>query len=316
MARAREWDVVVVGGANFDYLVRGPKLPRPGETLQGDDLMEGPGGKGANQAAAAARLGARTALVARIGNDDRGVKFAAQLEGEGVDIRHLIHDRQALTGIALVMGDHSGEKQILVAPGPNSRLSIKAGDAAKPVIASSRVVLLQLEIPVESVMEAARLAAESEAQVILDPSPAVPLPDELLRLVDVIRPNAAEAEVLTGIRPKDRNSARAAGERLVRRGVRVAAVQAGGDGNLLVWQDGEHWEPIILGDAVDSTGAGDAFAAGLAVALAEGRSLREAGAMASAAAALATTALGAMPSLPMRSAVNELLAQAGAAIRT
>lgn len=304
-----EWDVVVVGSVNTDFLIRGPKLPTPGETALGEEFHEGPGGKGANQAVAAARLGARTALVARLGRDRRGDELAERLSAEGVDLRHVGRDAEAATGAAVILVDHRGEKEILIAPGANGRMSAADVDAAADLIRSARVVLCQLEIPLEVVLAACRMARTAGAKTILDPAPARPLPDELLRLLDVIRPNAVEAEALTGVPVRDRAAARRAAKVLMGRGVGAVAVQAGDEGNLLVWADGECWMPKLPVKSIDATGAGDAFAAGLAVMLAEGRPLGEAGPFANAAAALATTVVGAQSGLPRREAVQRLLSE-------
>jgi ribokinase len=197
----------------------------------------------------------------------------------------------------------------MTAPGANLRLTAEDGRTATPAINSARVVLIQLEIPLESVLTAARLADQAGAKVILDPAPPVPVPDELLLLVDVLKPNSSEAEVLTDIHVQDRASARQAAQQLLERGVGAVAIQAGEEGDLLVWRDGEQWLPRLPVKSVDATGAGDAFAAALAVALSEGRSLAEAGSFASAAAALKTTKLGAQAGLPRRESVLALLAK-------
>jgi ribokinase len=207
------------------------------------------------------------------------------------------------------MVDGRGEKAILIAPGANGRMSAADVDAAAGLIQSARVVLCQLEIPLETVLTACRLARAAGARVVLDPAPARPLPDELLRLLDVIRPNSHEAETLTGVKVHDRASARQAADQLLSRGVGAVAVQAGDEGNLLVWSDGECWMPKLPVHSIDATGAGDAFAAGLAVMLAEGRPLSEAGPYANAAAALATTVVGAQAGLPTRDAVLRLLGE-------
>jgi ribokinase len=309
--RSGGYDVVVVGGANMDYLARGPELPKPGGTVQGDEFQEAPGGKGANQAVAAARLGARVAFVGRVGGDARGDAVVERIVAEGVDTRFVIRDAGAPTGVAVIQVDRRGEKQILTAPGANRRLGVGDVEAAAAVIRATRVLLAQLEPPLDTVMEAARLARDVGARVVLDPAPPTELPDELLRSVDVIRPNAGEAEVLTKVRVRDRASARKAAGALIARGVAVAVVQAGPEGNLMMWRDGECWLPLIPVESVDATGAGDAFAAALAVALAEGRALPEAGRIASAAAALTTMKLGAQAALPRRDEVLALLARAG-----
>jgi ribokinase len=311
MTRTIEWDILVVGGANTDYLVQGPRLPAPGETVEGDVFQEASGGKGANQAVAAARLGARVALVARVGIDKRSDALLAGLAQEGVETRYVLRDQEAPTGVALVLVG-GGEKQILTAAGANRRMSVADVEGAATAITTARVVLCQCEVPPEVVTRAAQLGREAGAKMILDPAPPVPLPDELFHLLDVIRPNATEAELLTGVKVKGRGSARTAAERLLGRGVGAAAVQAGDEGNLLVWTNGESWLPKLPVKSVDATGAGDAFAGALAVALAESRPLAEAGAFANAAAALATTALGAQAGLPRREAVLALLASLSA----
>lgn len=308
----KKWDVVVVGGANYDYLVRGSHLPGPGDTVQGETFQEAPSGKGANQAVAAARLGARVAFVARIGTDPHGDQIMERLAAEGVNTTHVIHDSDAPTGVALVQVSEQGEKQILVAPGANRRLNMADIERAAPALETTHILLTQLEISLESVKAAVRLGGGSQAQIVLDPAPPLDLPDEFLRMVDVVKPNAGEAESLTGVKVQDRNSARKAAQQLLERGVKVVAIQAGDEGDLLVWPEREQWLPRLLVESVDATGAGDAFAAALAVALAEGRPLAEAGLFANAAAALTTTKLGAQTALPRRQEVQTLLARSTA----
>lgn len=302
------WDVVIVGGANTDFLVRGPRLPRAGETARGEVFLESPGGKGANQAIAAARLGAKVALVARVGRDMRGSAIVARLDSEGVDITHVHRDPHAPTGVALVQVDEKGEKQILAAPEANLRLRPADVWRASDWISSARVLLLQLEIPMDAVRAAAELGHAAGVKVILDPSPISPLADDLFPLLAVIRPDAIEAEAITGVRIGGRDDARRAAERLLTRGVGAAAIAAPG-GNLIYWREGELWLPHIPVESVDETGAGDALVAALAVALSEGWAWDEAGAFASAAAALASTGIGAQGALPGREAVMELLAR-------
>ena len=302
-------DVAVVGKANIDYLVRGPRLPVPGQSVNGDAFQEAPGGKGANQAVGAARLGARVALVARVGRDARGDSVLASLHDEGVDTRQVTRDPVEATGVALCQVGASGEKQILSAAGANARLTAACVREAADVLRSARVVLCQLGVPLEAVEAAVRIGREAGARVVLDPGPPAPLPDSVIACLDVIRPNTSEAEILTGIRVCDRDSARAAARELLRRGARAAAVQAGEHGDVLMWGDREVWLPRFAVVRVDATGAGDAFASALAVCLAEGKELEEAGHFASACAALATTVLGAQASLPRREAVIALLRQ-------
>ena len=303
-------DVVVVGKANMDYLVRGPRLPSPGQSVNGDAFQEAPGGKGANQAVGAARLGARVALVARVGKDSRGAAVIRALRAEGIDVTHVREDPSAPTGVALCQVGGSGEKQILSAAGANARLTAADVREADALFSGARVVLCQLGVPLEAVAEAVRMGRAAGAIVVLDPGPPAPLPDDLIAQLDLIRPNTSEAQILTGIRVRDRLSAREAAADLLRRGAKAAAVQAGEFGDLLAWPGQEIWLPRFEVKRVDATGAGDAFASAFAVALAEGRSLAEGGPFASAAAALATTALGAQASLPTRTAVLELMRSA------
>jgi len=301
------WDVVVVGGANTDYLIRGNNMPAPGETVEGFEFQTAAGGKGANQAVAAARLGARVAFVGRVGADQRGRELIAQLKAEGVDCRYVVRDPRHATGTALIMVAGDGEKAILTAPGANAHLAQADVRQAVRAITGTRALLLQFEAPKPVVLCAARLAHRHSARVVLDPAPASYAPgDELLRLVDLIKPNAHEAEALTGIRPRDRAGARRAGHRLLECGVKAACIESGHAGNLLVWSGGEQWFPRIRVRTVDATGAGDAYAAAFAVALAEGQPLPAAGRFANAAAALKTTRLGAQAGLPDRKSVLAL----------
>jgi ribokinase len=251
------------------------------------------------------------ALVARVGRDARGEELVAALAAEGVGVSGVVTDAQAATGAALVMVGEGGEKQILVAPGANRRLSPADIERAADAVRRARAVLLQLEAPLETVLAALRLGRAAGACNVLDPAPAVPLPDELLALVDVIRPNAHEAGVIAGVEVRDRDSAREAARRLLDRGVRRAAAIGAGQGNLLVWRDGERWLEHLPVASVDATGAGDAFAAALAVACAEGQPWEQAGLFASAAAALATTRFGAQAGLPRRAEVLALMSRHG-----
>jgi ribokinase len=301
-------DVVVVGGAGTDYLARGATLPSPGHPARGEAFFEGPGGKGVNAALAAVRLGARAALIACVGDDEHGRGIRRQLAVEAVDVRHLRLDAGAATGVTLIHVDERGEKQTFAVPGANLCLRPEDVRAATPLIRGARVLVAQLEPPLETIAAAVETACAGGVRVILDPAPPRELPDDLLRAVDVVKPNASEAEALTGVRVHDRASARRAARALLARGAGAAAVEDGREGTLLLAPNAEHWLPRLEVASVDSTGAGDAFAAALAVALAEGRTLAEAGSFATAAAALATTRIGAYPSLPTRAAVLALLA--------
>jgi ribokinase len=311
MAASKHWDVVVIGGANTDYFLKGRRLPKPGETVDGKTFLTAPGGKGANQAVAAARLGARVAFVGRCGADARGDEMLQGLQREGIDTRRVVRDKMAPTGVALVMVDESGEKQIMVAPGANQRLSVADLQRAAELIRRARVVLMQFEVPMKSVLHAARLARKAGAKIVLDPAPPYPAPTGLLPLVDIIRPNSSEAKALTGIQVTDRASARRAARKFLALGVSAVVLQAGEEGNLIVRETSELPLPQIRVKTVDETGAGDAFIAALAVAAAQELPFELAGAFATAAAALATTRLGAQPAMPVRQEVLRLMAKSG-----
>lgn len=315
--------VVVIGGANTDFLIRAARLPRPGETITGQQFDHAEaGGKGANQAVAAARLGARVTFVGRIGADDRGRALLRRLAAEGIDVRHVVRDPRSHTGLAQISVDASGEKQILVAPGANQRLT--AADVRRPAvaraIARAHVLILQFEVPLAANLAAARIARRAGVPIVLDPAPALEhLPSAishrlsaLLRTITVLRANEHEAEALTGIRVTNRQSAQKAAEHLLEKFGLRAAIIAAGKGNLAVWREDAstihaHWLPRLKVKAIDATGAGDAFAAALAVSLAENEPLPDTAHFANAAAALATTKLGAQPALPKRPAVLALL---------
>jgi ribokinase len=301
------WDVVVVGGANFDYSVRAQALPEPGETVVGETLLEGPGGKGANQAVAVSRLEANVAFVGRVGADERGRRCLDQLETEDVDTSHVVIDGDAATGVALVMLDSRGEKVIMTAPGANLKLTPSDIERAAPMFRRAKVVLMQLECRLETILAAARYARASKALTVLDAAPPVRVPDELLAQIDVVRANASEAQAMTDIPVHDVDSARTAAHALRRRGVGAACI-ATKDGDLLVFGADEVWLPHQRVVSIDATGAGDAFAAGIAVGLAENQSLTEAAWLGCVSSALKTTRVGAQAGLPRRDEVDSFLA--------
>lgn len=299
--------MVVVGGADTDFIVRAPALPMPGGSVQGDVFLESPGGKGVNQTVGAARLGGRAALLACVGADARGAAIVECLRQEGIEAGHVARERGAQTGVTLIAVDARGRKQTANFPGANRRFSVAHVRRAAPVLQSTSVLVEQLEPPLDVVYAAAELARAAGARVVLDAGPATRIPDDLLRLAHIVRSNAIEAEALTGVRPSDRASARRAAQSLLARGAEAASIEAEDGGDFLVWRGGECWLPRLPVQAVDTTGAGDAFTAALAVAIAEGRAFDEAGRFANAAAALATTRLGALRSQPRRDEVERLL---------
>lgn len=301
------WEVVVVGGANYDYSIRGQRLPDPGETVTGYELYEGPGGKGANQAVAASRLEASVSFVGRVGADARGRQCLDRLAAEDVDTSMCVIDADDSTGVALMMVGPSGEKTIMTAPGANLKLGPPDIERATPLFERTKVVLLQLECGIATALAAARLARACNALVVLDASPPRPLPDELLACVDVLRANEREAQTITDLSVSDVDSARTAAHELRRRGAGAACI-ATRNGDLLVFGADEVWLPHQRVIAIDATGAGDAFVAGIAVGLAEDLSLTDAAWLGCVASALKTTRVGAQAGLPRREEVDAFLA--------
>lgn len=302
--------IVVVGSLNADFVVRVPRCPAAGETIPGERFSMFPGGKGANQAYAAARLGGRVSMVGQVGNDPWGGILRENLASAGADVSGVLRDERVSSGIAVIIVESSGQNRIVIVPGSNGTFTPDRLEGARGILASASVVLLQLEIPLETVREAARLARAAGARVILDPAPAVPLPDELLREVDCLTPNETELAVLAGNPPADaldRGRASRMARELLGRGAREVIVKMGAAGALLVEASREHFWPARRVRALDTTAAGDAFNGAFAVALAEGQGEEEAGAFAGAAAAVSVTREGAQPSMPTREEVKRLL---------
>ena len=299
--------VLVVGSANMDMVVVCEQFPHPGETILARDFGMFPGGKGANQAVASARLGGRTVFVGKMGADPFRASLVASLERDGVALDGLMTDAGASTGVALVTVDGRGENSIVVASGSNMRLTPADLDAHAALFAHATVVLVQLEIPLETVVRAAELGRAHGALVILNPAPARPLPDALLRLVDVLTPNKGEAAQLVGQPPDGVATAEAAARELVRRGVGCVLVTLGEAGAMLVTDAGIERFAAVPVQAVDTTAAGDAFNGALAYALAQGQAVAEAVPLANAVAAYAVTRRGAQPSMPDRAALDAFL---------
>lgn len=302
-------DIVVFGSLNMDLVVRAPRRPDPGETVTGDDFKLIPGGKGANQAVAAARLGGRVVMAGRAGDDVFGRGLLESLRAAGVRTDQVKITPGAPTGTALILVDANAENSIVVVPGANGLCSAGDAGALAELMGTAKVLMVQLEIPLDAVRRAVDLARERGVTVLLDPAPAQPLPPELLRSVDIITPNETEASILTGRQVTDVKSAKLAAVDLLQMGARSVIVKLGARGALLAENnDFEHIEGFQV-DAVDTTAAGDAFAGGLAAALVEGRKLRSAAVFANAAGALAVTRFGAQTSMPSRAEVEEFLKQ-------
>lgn len=292
--------IVVVGSVNADMVVKSARIPAPGETVTGGRFVMAPGGKGANQAVAAARLGGEVTLVAKVGQDLFGDQAIDNYRREGILTDRILRDPENATGVALILVDQQGENLISVASGANHTLSPNEVSEAADRIRAADVLMLQLEIPMETVCHAARLAREAGVTVILDPAPAAPLPDGLLQNVTYLTPNESEAERLTGIRVTDEASAEEAGRQLVAAGAEHVIVTLGAKGALLVTSNQSLLVPSRPVEAVDTTAAGDAFNGGLAWAVGQGLKLEEAIRLACLTGGLSATRLGAQPSLPTK----------------
>lgn len=299
--------IVVVGSLNMDLVARSPRIPQPGETILGGELQYHPGGKGANQAVAAARLGGQVTMIGRVGRDAFAQPLLDNLAASDVDHTYVLPTPDVATGVALIVVDDNGQNSIVVTSGANNLLTPLDVDAAESVIEDAQVLLLQLETPIETVHRAAEVAHRHGVTVILNPAPAQKLPDELLRLVDILIPNESETALLTGMPAVKPEDTIAAGQALRVLGIETVIITLGKAGAVLI-QEGE---PVVVPtfhvNAVDTTAAGDAFVGSLAVALAERLSLREAVRRGNAAGALSTTKPGAQPSLPTRAEVEALI---------
>ena len=297
--------IVVVGSSNTDMILKVSRIPRPGETILGGEFLTAAGGKGANQAVAAACAGGSVSMVARVGRDMFGERAVAGLVEKGICVEHVTQD-DAPSGVALIFVAADGENSIGVGGGANGRLSSSDVQSAVHKFASAGVVVLQLETPLETVQAAAELGRTSGAIVILNPAPAQPLSDDLLRNVTIITPNETEAELLTGIAVTDDASCRRAADTLLARGVETVIITLGARGAYLATTDSQQLIPGFHVMPIDTTAAGDTFNGALAVAIAEGWSMEDAIRFANAAAAISVTRFGAQPSAPTRDEIEQL----------
>jgi ribokinase len=295
-------DILVVGSLNMDLVVRAPRFPAPGETISGEDLAIIPGGKGANQAVAAARLGAAVSMLGRVGSDVFGQSLLDNLTRNKVNASRVQRDAAA-TGTATIIVDAHGQNSIVLSPGANGKVS--PADVAD--LPDARILILQFEIPSETVLHAARLAREKGMRVIVNPAPARTMDKALLELVDLLVPNESELSLLTGETVTDITSAEAAARALMKQGAGMVIVTRGSNGSLAVTKNEHYAVPSFKVDVIDTTAAGDAFIGGLAVSLVENRSLEKALIYANACGALATTKFGAQPSLPNKDEADELI---------
>ena len=291
--------VVVIESSNPDMTIKGDRLPKPGETVLGGEFRMGPGGKGANQAVAAQRLGADVSFICKVGRDIFGDNAISGYQKEGIDCSRILRSDKA-SGTALILVDGNAENCIAVAPGANSDLTPEDVDSVADVIRSADYLILQLEIPVESVLRAAKIAHEAGVYVILNPAPACHLPEELFGYISLITPNQTESALLSGVE----DNLDAAVERLMQLGVKDVVVTLGSKGSLVISEGTRTLVPSLKVKAVDTTAAGDTFCGALCVALSEGCSLVDAAGFATKASALTVQKMGAQDSIPFRSDIK------------
>jgi ribokinase len=297
--------IIVVGSTNMDMVVKTSHIPVPGETVLAGSFFMNPGGKGANQAVAVARLGGDAVFISKMGNDIFGKQSSQLLDEEGINTSYILSDRELPSGVALITVDQSGENSIVVASGANANLHPPDLENALEEIGRANIILMQLEIPIDTVLFVARYAAAHGVRVILNPAPAGELPPELLKHLDMITPNKTEAEMLSGIKVTNIENAKKAARAIHEKGVKNVVVTMGPLG-AIIYSDGKiQVVPAQKTEAIDSTAAGDVFNGALAVALSEGKPLTDAVRFACDAAAISVTRMGAQSSIPYR---NELIA--------
>ncbi len=298
MAGKENPNILVVGSINTDMMVRSKRIPVPGETIPGDNFECGGGGKGANQAIAASRLGGTVTLIGRIGDDHFGSVRLEELQNEQVNTEYVLITEEVSSGVGMIIVDNRGENAIVVAGGANLRVTPDDIYGAEECFAEADFLMLQLEIPMTAIRAAVDLANRHRVRIVLDPAPAKQLPDELY-MVDIISPNLSEAKHLTGKNANEERMAKIVASELVNRGAKNAVLKLGSRGSMAICSDGHMYrlQPYHI-DPVDSTGSGDTFTAALTVAIGRGCSIREAARFANAAGALACTKYGAQASMP------------------
>lgn len=301
--------ILVIGSLNMDLVVHVPRVPQDGETILGTEFNHYFGGKGANQAVAVARQGVKTIMAGRVGADPFGQDQIASLRKEGIETDYLLIDEEQTSGVASIVIDERGNNRIMVIPGANGAVSLRDIEALEPVMAECSCVVIQLEIPMETVLAAIRRAHAQGAKVILNPAPAQNLPLDIYPYITVITPNESEAQLLTGVEVRDRDSARKAAQVLLDRGVLAVVITLGSQGVYGLTLAGEFEIQAHQVNVVDTVAAGDTFTGALAALIGEGRSLKQAAKYANAAAALAVTRRGAQPSVPRRDEVLKFMAK-------
>jgi len=296
--------IIVVGSCNTDMVIKAERLPVPGETILGGTFLMNSGGKGANQAVAAARLGGDVTLISKTGNDLFGKQSVVLYTSENINTEFIFSDSKLPSGVALITVDAMGENCIVVASGANSHLKPVDIDKALKAIESADIILMQLEIPIETVEYVAELSASKGKKVILNPAPAQALSLSLLQHIDIIVPNKNEAEILSGIKVSDAKSAKRAADIIAKKGVNNVVITLGSQGAVILEKNIYHVVPAYVVEAIDTTAAGDTFCGALCVGLANGKSLLDAVKLAVKASAITVTRMGAQSSLPYYSELS------------
>jgi len=299
--------IIVFGSINMDFIARVLRFPIPGETVIGYDFQNLPGGKGANQAVACARLGAETMMIGCVGSDIFGDNIVTELKNSGVDVSLISRNNRVSTGVALIIVNKTGENNIIIIPGANGEVGENELMILEGALEKANILLLQLEIPIDTVLQAAILGKEKKVTVILDPAPAQKIPGELLRLVDIFTPNEIETASLVGFNIDSWDKASDAAHIFLKKGVRHSVIKMGSKGALLTNQKFEQIYPSVPVEAIDTVGAGDAFNGVLAVALNEGKTINEAIQWGNAAGAFAATKKGTQTAMPSRSELMVML---------
>lgn len=302
MSDTSKYDILVIGSLNADLVVRSPRFPQPGETISGSDLLTIPGGKGANQAVAAARQNVNVAMVGRVGKDNFAPFLIENLSSNHVNASHVAQDNVA-TGTAIIVVDENGQNSIVLSPGANGKVDSQDVDSAP----DAKILLLQFEIPMDSVLYAAKRYKAKGTTVILNPAPARQIPDELLAAVDILVPNESELSLLTNMQVTDVQSAELAAKEILKHGVKTVIVTLGSKGALVVTSSQVTQVDTYKVNVVDTTAAGDAFIGGFASAILRKKSLEKSVRYGCACGALATTKLGAQPSLPTKEEVEKFI---------
>jgi ribokinase len=299
--------IFVIGSSNTDMIIQLDRLPVPGETIIGGKFSTAPGGKGANQAVAAARAGGKVTFISRVGSDMFGDQALKGFEKDGMDVSYISRDDNEPSGVALIFIGENGENSIGVASGANAKILPLNLQNLESLLSDGDILLMQLEIPVETIEYAANIASRKNVKIILNPAPAQHLSDELLKKVSIITPNETEAEILTGIKVSNDDDAKKAADILKKKGVETVIITLGSRGAFVFNDKFSGLVPSFKVKAVDTTAAGDVFNGAFTVALSEGKSIKDAVLFGNAAAALSVTKLGAQPSAPHKNEIENML---------